>query len=485
MASGEMFNPESVSDHCLSSSSVTGTYDSPPSSRSPEIDSAQHVEATMDISSSSRNPSNYDVATLSQVLLGVRATATSPSSTDRSHATSNAIATQELVSPETTTKPSFSPTWFTHSHAYGYQHTDRGHFSETWKSHPTFLPLPVPSSISSTTPATSSSGVWVTGESSGIASGHSSSGPTPTAAQTTVVTSFPYTTVIVSGASSPSSSGTNTALTITSEWTSGGHTYETTVTLESMNPNSVHPTATSATTSSESSRLAMILGPVLGVSFLVALGVIFCKCCTYRQRASRWAQLTTQSPQSSHGDQRRLLRDTTPSDATPTLLGGQIFTPPPARTRSNWRRSQADNSLQISQGQAVTSNPFENDSFRDCSQTTEFPRNNHRDSIESVSTRMYFLPGSGAESEIFRSISTLETTVSSELNFVVPVPSDTASTYSSYFSPTGHYRARPEDKEEKSLEQDDNNILPSYVPGTFLPAASARLRALLDEARRS
>ncbi|OJA12676.1 hypothetical protein AZE42_10143 [Rhizopogon vesiculosus] len=444
MASGEMFNPESVSDHCLSSSSVTGKYDSPPS-RSPEIDSAQYVEATMDISSSgrtlpdrpsrlasfTRNPSSYDEVTLSQVLLGVRATATSPSSTNRSHTTSNAIATLELASPETTTKPSFSSTWFTHSHAYGYPHPDRGRFSNTWKSHSTTttsLPLPVSPPITPTTPATSSSGVWVTGESSGTASG--SSGPTPTAAQTTVVTSFPYTTVIVS-------------------------------------------------------HLAMILGPVLGVFSLVALGVIFCKCRTYRRRASRWAQLTTQSPQSDHGDQRRLLRDTTPLDATSALLGGQILTPPRARTRTHWGRSQADDSSQISQGQTVTSNPFENDSFPDRSQTTESPRNNHRDSVDSVSTQMHFLPGSGAGSEIFRSISTLETTVSSELNFVVPVPSDTASTYSSYFSPTGHYRAQPEDKGEKSLEQDGNNILPSYVPGTFLPAASARLRALLDEARRS
>src|SRR5258707_15872903 len=128
MALREMFNPES----CL----VTGKYDSTPS-RSPEFDSAQYVEATTDISSSGHvlpdrpsrlasftcNPSNYDAVTLSQVLLGVRATATSPSSTNRSHTTSNAIATLELVSPETTTKPSFSSTWFTHSHTYGYPYT--------------------------------------------------------------------------------------------------------------------------------------------------------------------------------------------------------------------------------------------------------------------------------------------------------------------------------------------------------------------------
>lgn len=59
--------------------------------------------------------------------------------------------------------------------------------------------------------------------------------------------------IVFSGTSSSAVSlvGTtsNTPLSITSEWTSGGHTYEPTVTLKSTNSNSVYPTATSSSES--------------------------------------------------------------------------------------------------------------------------------------------------------------------------------------------------------------------------------------------
>jgi len=181
-----------------------------------------------------------------------------------------------------------------------------------------------------------------------------------------------------------------------------------------------------------------------------------------------------------------LLRDTTPFVATSTLLTEQIPTPPPVRTRHDWRSSgyhfQADDSSQISEGQTVASDPFaDGSSMISPSQTTVpiYTSNDH--SVETVSTRMHHRAGS----EIFDgSHNTHDTVGSSELNLVAPVPSGATSTYSVCFSPTGHYRGRPLLLEEKSLEQSGDNALHSHMLGTTLQAAGARLRALLDEARR-
>lgn len=189
---------------------------------------------------------------------------------------------------------------------------------------------------------------------------------------------------------------------------------------------------------------------------------------------------------SNHGDHRWLLRDTTPPVATSALPAEQIPTPPPVRTRHDWRSSryhfQADDSSQISEGQTVASDPFaDGSSLVSPSQTTVpmYTPNNH--SVETVSTRMHIRAGSG----IFDgSHNTHDTAGSSELNLVAPIPSNATSTYSVCLSPTGHYRGRPLLLEEKSLEQSGDNALHPLILGTTLQAAGARLRALLDEARR-
>jgi hypothetical protein len=228
------------------------------------------------------------------------------------------------------------------------------------------------------------------------------------------------------------------------------------------------------------SRLPMILGPIFGVTFLVALGVIFYQCCIRRRQASRRAQSTTQRPLADHGDHHRLLQDTFPPVATPALLPGQIFTPTRARTRPDWRssgrRSQADESSQISEGRS--SDPFADDSFRASSRTTEpipTPTLNTR-SIDTVSTRMDFrsYSDSGTDSE-FDSHSTLDTTSGLELNFAAPFSSDASSTYWSYFYPIGHYHGRTLAPEEMAVEQDGDNVVRSHLTETVLPGAGARL----------
>lgn len=221
------------------------------------------------------------------------------------------------------------------------------------------------------------------------------------------------------------------------------------------------------------SRLPMILGPALGVPFLVALGIILYKCYTRRRRVSRRAQSNT----------HLLQRDTTPPVATPALLGGQIPAPPRAsrntdRLRLSRDRSQADDSSQIIEVQASGSSA--NGSSRDSLQTTEVT-NSH--TVGTALTSIYFFSSSGVGSERINSPSTHNTTSSSELNFVPPVPSDATSTYSPPVSPTGHYRVRSLAEREKSLEQGGSNVLYFRLAESDMPVVGTHLRALLDEAR--
>ncbi|KAG2147993.1 hypothetical protein DEU56DRAFT_899295 [Suillus clintonianus] len=468
-----------------SSGTISGEYRLPSSSRAPGVTFPQPVVA-MAISSTghalfdrpsqlplfTHNPNNNDMLISLPSLLGPPTTPTSSSSSSP-FATSRSRAVSRIAAMRRNEDSS----------------TDGNSDEDTSSS---FTAAP------SATLATDSKGSkgeetkTTQSHSSGPPPGHGSSTDTPVPdAPTTVVTSYytpseqdattllttaTPTTAIVSGTSttpvSPDitkgphvliSQSSVVMMTITSEWTSGGHTYLTTMTLGSISLASVQPSSTgtvaSAPSTSESSHLSLILGLVFAVVFLVALGVIIYK---WRRRRRR-AGLLPQPPLSDHENrdyQEWLLRDPAPLVATPATLRGNTPTPPLVERVSHWRsrcRSQGDSSLPMSE---VLSDPFADGSFAVTSQTSEPAPNNH-----------FAIFG--------ESLSTLHTTDNSELNFLAPIPSNAGtSIHSSYFSPTGHYHGRPPPPDTSTSDATEKS-------SPVFHAGSERSRALLDEARRS
>jgi hypothetical protein len=76
----------------------------------------------------------------------------------------------------------------------------------------------------------------------------------------------------------------------------------------------------------------MISGPIFGVTFLVALGVIFCQS-TPANGEHHGGLSRLPCPLADRGDHHRLLHGTFPPIVTPALLPRQILTPPRARAR--------------------------------------------------------------------------------------------------------------------------------------------------------
>ncbi|KAG1773785.1 hypothetical protein EDD22DRAFT_856437 [Suillus occidentalis] len=214
---------------------------------------------------------------------------------------------------------------------------------------------------------------------------------------------------------------------ITSEWTSGGHTYHTTMTVESSYSGSGQPSPTGTVApvpfTSESSLLPLILGLVFGVVFLVAFAVIVHK---FRARRRRQAELLPQ-PLIDHGDhsyQERPPRDSTPPVAVPATLESRPRAPPLVGRISDWRsrcRSRGDSSESMSE---APSNPFADGTFAVSSRTSEPALSNHFAAFGE-------------------NLSVLHTSDHSELNILAPIPSNAGtSIHSLYFSPTGHYHER-------------------------------------------
>lgn len=246
-------------------------------------------------------------------------------------------------------------------------------------------------------------------------------------ASSTITSSTSISSGLVTGPQELVSQSSGVMVIITSEWTSGGHTYHTTMTLESSSSGSVQPSSTgtvaSVPSTSEPSLLPLILGLIFGVVFLVAFAVIVHK---FRARRRRQAELLPQ-PVIDHGEhnsQERPPRDPTPSVATPATLERRPRAPPLVGRISDWRsrcRSHGDSSEPMSE---VLSDPFADGSFAVSSRTSEPAPSNHFAAFGE-------------------NLSVLHTSDHSDLNILAPIPSNGGtSMHSSYFSPTGHYRER-------------------------------------------
>ncbi|KAG2345069.1 hypothetical protein BDR05DRAFT_961008 [Suillus weaverae] len=470
----------SVSESCslLSSGSILEQCQPPSSSRSPGITCPGPVMAMTHMSSSSHvlfdspsqvpfsthDPINHDMVVALPSSLGVPATPTS--SLSSSFVTSSRTTSRVVVMRRADSKDK-SP-----------------ENAETTSS----------DAASSATPATDSRGggtsktTTKTGDNGTTPPGHASTTAVPDmGAQTTTVTSYytssqhdaasPLTTAIASAVTSSTSVSLSLVIgpqelvsqssavmvTITSEWTSGGHTYHATMTLGDTSLGSVQPSPTgtvaSAPSTSKSSLLPLILGLVFGVVFLVAFAVIIHK---FRARRRRQAELLPQ-PLPDHGNhnyQERLLRDPTPPVTTQAPLERRPRAPPLVGRISDWQsrcRSQGDSSEPMSE---VLSDPFADGSFAVSSRTSEPAANNN-----------FAVFG--------ESLSTLHTSDNSEMNILAPIPSNAGtSIHSSYYSPTGHYHERhPPPAMSAEVTTERSSLV--------FHAGSGRLRALLDEVRRT
>lgn len=266
----------------------------------------------------------------------------------------------------------------------------------------------------------------------------------------TITPEWTYPTTVTLGSTSTGSvqpsPTVSVMVAITPEWT-----YPTKVTLGNTSTGSVQPSPTgpvaSALSTSKSSLRPLILGLVFGLVFLIALAVVIHKFCS---RLRRQAELL---PQLLSGD-----RSQEPV-ATPATLERRPRAPPLVRRVSDWRsrcRSQGDSSEPMSE---VLSDPFTDGFFAVSSRTSEPEPNGHLIFGENFGT--------------------LHSSDNSELNILAPIPSNAGtSTHFSYLSPTGHYRERhtpPATSAEDTLERSS----------LVFHAGSGRLRASLDEARRT
>lgn len=469
-----------------SSGTISGEYQPPSSSRAPGVTFPQPV-VTMAISSTghvlfdrpsqlplfTHNPNNYDMLISLPSLLGLPTTPTSSSSSSP-FATNNSRTTPRVAAmrrdedsstsgdPNEDTPSSFtaapSATLATDSESdkAGETKTTQSHSNGPPPGHGSSTDTPVPDA-----PITAVTSYYTPSEQDATTLLTTA---TPTTAIVSDTSTTPVSPDLSKGPHVLISQSSAVMMTITSEWTSGGQTYLTTMTLGSISLASVQPSSTGTVASdpstSQSSHLSLILGLVFAVVFLVALGVIIYK---YRIRRRRRAELLPQPPLSDHENrdyQEWLLRDPAPLVTTPATLRGRTPTPPLVERVSQWRsrcRSRGDSSLPMSE---VLSDPFVDGSFAVTSQTSEPAPNNH-----------FAIFG--------QSLSTLHTSDNSELDFLAPIPSNAGtSIHSSYFSPTGHYHGRPPPPDTSTADATEQS-------SPVFHAGSERLRALLDEARRS
>ncbi|KAG1780450.1 hypothetical protein EV702DRAFT_779484 [Suillus placidus] len=511
---------KSVSECCSlsSSGSILEQCRPPSSSRSPGItcpepvmtmarmSSSSHVlfDSPSQVTFSTHDPINYDIVIALPSSLGVPATPTSSllsSFVTTSRATSRVVvmrrADSKEKSPETTSfsDAASSATPATDSKGGGTDKTTTktGNNGTTPPGHASTTA--VPDTGAQTTTAVPDIGAQTTTVTSYYTSSqYDTASPLTTTIASAITSSTSVSSSLVKGPQELVSQTSAVMVTITSEWTSGGHTYHTTMTLGCTSPGSVQPSPTGTVASppsaSKSSLLPLILGLVFGVVFLVAFAVILHK---FRARWRRQAELLPQ-PLSDHGNhnyQDQLLRDPTPPVTTQATLERRPRAPPlvgrisdrllrdptsPVATQaalerrprapplvgriSDWRsrcRSQGDSSEPMSE---VLSDPFADGSFAVSSRTSE--------------------PAANNPFAVFgESLSTLHTSDYSELNILAPIPSNAGtSIHSSYLSPTGHYHER---HPPPAMSAEDTTERSSLV----FHAGSGRLRALLDEARRT
>ncbi|KAH7904099.1 hypothetical protein BJ138DRAFT_33730 [Hygrophoropsis aurantiaca] len=295
-------------------------------------------------------------------------------------------------------------------------------------------------------------------------------------------------------------SATHTVTTITTETTVSGRTIETTMTLSigpvHMSPSPLNTGNTSPILGSNTwdRLLPEILIPVLGVLAMIVLGVTLSRCRARRRRKKHLTQSTfVQEPSSEY--RRSLARtDWTPGDSrpmsevVPNAIGRRILADPFSTLHnpdgSATSGSPFANSSQISEAQ--TTDPFADSSERASSRTSA-PSIHSDHSTETVSTQFAFV----TDSEL-GGIESAFSSGSLELNILSPVSSIGASSQSHYFSATGHYPGRPSPPSDSPLEKvtellKEDTVVNESAPASptaFFPLAGARLRALLDEARR-
>ncbi|KAG2750208.1 hypothetical protein P692DRAFT_20921084 [Suillus brevipes Sb2] len=435
---------QSVSEYYSLSSSGTilGECQQLSSSRSPGITHPQHVMVMTRMSSFSRvlvdrssqlpfstpDSTNCDMVMLSPSPLGVPATPTlslSSSLTTKIRTTSRVMAIRRGnnpnrdESPETTSSSDAAPSVSSTTPAADAKGGNGGggngdsvkDNNATVKTKDSGTPL----GHASTT-ATSDTYAWTATVTPFYTSSQQDAPSSlTTAIASTITSSTSISSGLVTGPQELVSQSSGVMVIITSEWTSGGYTYHTTLTLESSCSESVQPSPTgtvaSVPSTSESSLLPLILGFIFGVVFLVAFAVIVHK---FRARRRRQAELLPQ-PLIDHGDhnyQERLPRDPTPPVATPATLERRPCAPPLVGRISDWRsrcRSRADSSEPMSE---VLSDPFADGSFAVSSRTSEPAPSNHFAAFGE-------------------NLSVLHTSDHSELNILAPIPSN-AGTYACF-----------------------------------------------------
>ncbi|KAF9246846.1 hypothetical protein BU15DRAFT_69707 [Melanogaster broomeanus] len=283
---------------------------------------------------------------------------------------------------------------------------------------------------------------------------------------------------------------TPTSLSITTQATESGYVVETTMTLESIGPESLVPvpttTSSNAISSDSNSPLPMILGPVLGILALVALGVVVSRCRARRRHTGSVLLSPQPDPESSW--ERTMIEEvpeTNPFSPERRIASyGVSSTPTPENTTYMSIPSQSSNDR--------ISDPFADGSGTvslrmSLPPPTVHPTDGMSMDIASVADMSTSV---GTEMRTLGDLESLDTGFSSssslELEFVSPLAvMDASLSRSQFFSPTGHYEGRSALSSSRHSSSPPNSAR-AGVPPFPLETRSARLRlhALLREARR-